>query len=326
MSLVLALALVSAEPTDARAASTPEIRWEAPPSCPTPGRFAERVDALREPDTRWAEVSAHARVHARSSGGFDLELRLRSAVGTSTRHVYAADCEILADATALILASFVEPVDTVQRIDERPRPRPARPPARSHPPQIPEPAAPSPSTRPPTPPPPPPDEFEIGVGGLVGRAALPSVDLGPMLNFGWERGLMRLDATAMALLPQRRPFEPRPEVVLRLWAAGGGLATSLSLPVSAHLDLAMGLGLEIAATVARGEGISRPRTIVRPWVAPLGTVRLLWRPHPHWCVWLGAAAVVAAVRPTFTVADQGPAPLGPGGLRGMGGIQWRWTR
>ncbi|MCA9712740.1 MAG: hypothetical protein KDK70_43325, partial [Myxococcales bacterium] len=112
MSLVLALALVTIGPAPVR----PAIRWEAPAACPSQAAFLARIPGLHDPGTRWADVSAHARVRVLDEG-FGLELTLRSASGSSTRHARATACEPLADAAALILATFVEPVATAQRLD-----------------------------------------------------------------------------------------------------------------------------------------------------------------------------------------------------------------
>ena len=162
--------------------------------------------------------------------------------------------------------------------------------------------------------------------GSRGVATLPGVDLGPQLVLGWRRGPFALEASALALLPRRHVFDERPELQLRLWMVGGDLCANLVMPVSERLELPIGVGLEAGSIIARGQGVSRPRTARQPWVAARGVVHLVWRPDPRWGLWVGATVVLGVVRPSFTLSDQGPFEVSPGGLRGMMGVQWRWTR
>lgn len=332
---MLALGLVVGVPTGEPSPSVPTIRWDAPSSCPSVEAFEARIpDPSAE---RWADVSAHVRVSEPRGGGYGLEITLRTAAGYSTRQAQAQDCEVLADAAALILLTFVEPIAVVEILDAAPvvlpTPTDARRPGASEPTSPPprpvrrgtavvEPVAPPPSPRARTEP----DRFGVRAGAALGQATLPGLDVGPTLALGWQRGLLRLDAMALALLPRRRTFEERPEVGLRLWMTGGALSGGLTMPISDHLELPLGVGVEVATVVATGRGVSRPRTIVRPWVAAFGAAHLVWRPTPRWGLWLGVASVVGLARPSFTVSDQGPVAVGAGGFRGMLSVEWAWAR
>lgn len=360
MSMAVALglaitALYGAPPGD------PSLRWDAPPSCPSASGFEQRVRSLSGGDALPAEISVYARVRG-VERGFDLELVLHTPAGSSTRRADARDCEALADAAALIVATFLEPRTVVGSLDAGPEPAgpdldralgsdalarperappdrapgsnalvgPERAPSDRAPPER-APSVPGTETEPMAERPPPPrrrapDHLGIRLAGVAGVATLPGVDLGPQLVLGWRRGLFALEASALALLPRRHGFDERPELQLRLWMVGGDLCANLVMPVSERVELPIGVGLEAGPVIARGQGVARPRTARQPWVAARGVVHLVWRPDPRWGLWVGATVVLGVVRPSFTLSDQGPFAVSPGGLRGMMGVQWRWTR
>ncbi|MEM9461112.1 MAG: hypothetical protein AAGF11_43510 [Myxococcota bacterium] len=348
MSIAVALglaitALHGASPED------PSLRWDAPTSCPSASGFEQHVRSLSSGGVLPAEISVYAWVRA-FERGFSLELVLHTPAGSSTRRAEAPDCEALVDAAALIVVTFVEPLTVVGSLGRGPEPvahalgrapgsnalvGPGRaPPERAPSDRAPPERAPSvtgsetgpmlverspPRRRAP-------DHLGIRLMGIAGVATLPGVDLGPRLVLGWRRGLFALEASALALLPRQHVFDERPELRLRLWMVGGDLCANLVMPVSERLEFPIGVGLEAGPIIARGQGVARPRTARQPWVAARGVVHLVWRPDPRWGLWVGAAVVLGVVRPSFTLSDQGPFEVSPGGLRGMMGVQWRWTR
>lgn len=321
-----------------------EVRWTAPAGCPTQVVVQERIEDLVGDGALRPDVVADARVRA-SEEGWALRLALRTADRTSTRHMAARECQTLADAVALVVATFVDPVQTDRRATGRmpaqPRAIPA-PPARPAAPA--KPAAPAglaapagPTLRPretraeaePTPEPPPPrptprdpDLAGVRLAAIAGRATQHDLDLGPDVELSWQRGVVRLGLGALALVPRDRPVTAG--VTLRRWMLAGRLRAGVVMPLSPRVELPLSLGVEVGPVVARGRGVDRPQTVVSPWLAAVGSVQVVWRLRPRWGLWAGIDGIVGALLPRFTVDGAGPIASGPGGIRAALGVEWRW--
>ncbi|HLT39454.1 MAG TPA: hypothetical protein VK034_24390 [Enhygromyxa sp.] len=88
------------------------LRWTAPLECPDQAALRERVDALApglldSRDAAGSQVEAEIRVEAE---GYAATVVVRNDGGETRRELAAGDCELLADATALILAVTLDPV------------------------------------------------------------------------------------------------------------------------------------------------------------------------------------------------------------------------
>ncbi len=106
--------------------------------------------------------------------------------------------------------------------------------------------------------------------------------------------------------------------------AAARLRAGVVMPLAPWLELPLSVGAELGPVVARGEGIAEPRTVVSPWLAAVGSVHAVWRPTPRWGLWAGAEGVIGVLLPQFTVDGSAPLASGPGGLRALLGLEWRW--
>ncbi|MEM9453547.1 MAG: hypothetical protein AAGF11_05160 [Myxococcota bacterium] len=305
-----------------------EVRWTAPAGCPSEAAVRARLGELVGPDALHPDVVADARVQS-SADGWVLSLDLRTGPRSSARRMVSDDCRTLADAVALVVATFVDPVVVSTQASRaspalpEPSPQPdlreSLPAASSGP----SPAgASSPSVSSSSssgsPAPRAVDRWGWHVGVLAGRATLHDLDLGPDLALSWQRGAVRLALGALFLVPRDRPVSAG--VVLRQWMVAGRLRAGVVMPLSARVELPLSIGAELGPVVARGRGITTPRTVVSPWLAGLGSVHLLWRPRARWGLWVGVDGVMGVLLPQFTVGGVGPLRAGSGGVRASLGM------
>jgi hypothetical protein len=140
--------------TSASRAQDVDVRFTGPASCPDSGAVTARVERLLadSPGRRAAQVSAVARVR-RQRGGYALTLRIEADGSTARRTLREANCEVLAEAAAWLIAVAANP--EVQTTGPAPEPVPVAPPAQAEPP-APEPTpaaqpAAAPAPKPPAP-------------------------------------------------------------------------------------------------------------------------------------------------------------------------------
>jgi hypothetical protein len=312
-----------------------ELHWTAPAGCPSEPVVRGRLQALLGDDVLRPDVVARAEV-SRHEGGWILQLSLRTADRSSTQHMVSDECETLADAVALVVATFADPLTASARVVGRSpavpeRTEPVLEVVPSAPPPVASPRAdgsPPALRRPLADPrgPRPPDRWGLRVGVVAGRATQPDLDVGPEVALSWQRGIVRLAIGALGLAPRRQAVRERDGVVLRQWMVAGGLQAGVVVPLTPWLELPLSVGVEVGPLVARGEGIDRPRTVASPWLAALGSAHFVWRPGPRWGIWVGVVGVAGVLLPQFTVAGAPPSIAGPGGLRGSLGVEWRWGR
>jgi hypothetical protein len=80
------------------------IEWKAPAECPSESDMLSRVErSLGDADRAQANLSAAARV-TRTSGGYRAAVRIQTRAGSGERSLENANCEILADSVALVIA------------------------------------------------------------------------------------------------------------------------------------------------------------------------------------------------------------------------------
>lgn len=324
---VVAMAVLGARPTAAA-----ELRWTAPAGCPSEAAVQQRLHELLGEEALRSDVTADGQVR-REGERWVLELSLRDAARSSTRRMSARDCETLAQAAALVLATFVEPLAAATRVEQRarrvvvptvpPQTRSSTP-VSSAPPRVEGGSPGQPPASADARGPRPPDRFGLRLGAVVGRATQADVDLGPELTLSWQRGAARLAVGALALIPRRQPVPAPAGAELRQWLLAGGLRAGLVVPLAPRLWMPLSAGVELGPLVARGEGIARPRTAVAPWLAVVGSAHAVWRPQPRWGLWVGITGVAGVLLPQFTVAGSSPLVVGRGGLRGSVGGEWRW--
>lgn len=329
--------------------ATPELGWDAPRSCPDSAFVHARLEQLlpgMSPEIG-GKVRIDARVTRRSDDEYRLSLTVRDGGGTRTREASARDCELLAEATALIAATFVGPLGVSARVGADAPSAPTAPGRSSGgivAPSIPEPpAGPLPSEREaldtdpsPTEPRPHPagsdrapapsrraDHAGLRLSAVVGRGVQPDLDVGPSLTGAWSRGPLRLEAALTALVPRTRAHSSLAGVALRqsLYALTIRACRISSGP---RWMLAMCGGTEIGAVVATGQGVTRPRTAASPWGAFVLGFQAAWRLSPRWSLWVGPEGLVAYAVSAFTVGDSTAQPVGRGGIRAHLGVELRF--
>lgn len=313
-------------------ASPADVHWTAPAGCPTQASVSEQLQALVGDDVVRPDLVAHAQVRSRGDE-WVLELSLHMATGSITRQMVADECQTLADAVALVVATFADPVAVSAHVEERspsvptrieavrggPAPLPSQlPERRAHGHSL------GPRPTPLDPHGPPPMGWGMRLGVVAGRATQADLDLGPYAELSWQRGSVRVAIDGLGLVPRRQPVPEHDGARLRQWMLAGGLQAGVVMPVARRMEMLLSLGIELGPIVARGEGIARPRTVVSPWLAALGTAQLVWRPTPRWGIWAGVVGVAGVLLPRFTVAGGGPLVAGPSGLRGIVGVERRW--
>ncbi len=332
-----------------------EFRWDAPAQgCPSEAEvLAELERLLGKPLAQLdqARLSAIARVRLEAEGGWDLRLWTVSATDTRQRSMVGEDCEVLADAAALLAAMAIDPnvlarmqtsdaalVQAEQAEDvEQPEPEPQpQPEPESEPEPEPEPelfAVPPPIAAP-----------KHRFRPTLGLRAQGGVSLGDLPDVG---PILRL---ALALQwwpkPDERPHGPGVRIEVeghyafvrkaRLAESPGqgadlqhAFAVIRGCPVLRHrpskLEFPICAGIEVGALI--GEGVGFP-TVAKgsiPWVALDLAPGVVWAPIPNFALGLTAEPWIALSRPAFRVEGFG-AIWRPGliGFRALGGFEVRF--
>jgi hypothetical protein len=315
-----------------------DLRWEAPPECPTADAIEARTVAELPPGTRAStRVRAIGRVEESASGEWRLHLQLESAAGRLTPETSAADCDELADAAAVQIAMALEPVpiepepvaapepEPVERVEPAAEPAPEAPPPADDPPT----ATPSATPRPRV-------TGALSSGGGVGVGIVPDLD-------AW----LLLSGAVLVALPTRAfSSQARAEMLVayalpRTRAATDGTAAGIRVSAwsigprgcweprvasvqrtSATFSFPLCLGADVLAVTGRGEGVRRSYRATRAAVAVVGGAHLIWHPLARLGVRAGVESWVTAVRPAFDIDDSPPLyTVGQFGIRGLFALQ-----
>jgi hypothetical protein len=350
LALLLCLgASVGDEPSTV-ATDSVELQWDAPASCPTLDEVREEIAALlgeREPTT--GSLTVEARVRA-DGDAYLLQLALRTASGSDVRDLRGAPCKELARATALIVATMVDPLAVVRRIEELEAAatqagtaadsRTSLPPIvplaselhderslapgreREDPLSI---VAKPPSTQHATASPSP-----LGVSlrleGIAGLAALPRIDGGLAVAAGLLTKHLRLEVGAAHLFAQPRAHPARREVGLRVWTTTA-IVRGCGVPLVGRWEFPVCGGGELGAMAARGDGSAVTGAVVArsPYANVFAEVHVVWRATRHFGLWVGGQAIVNVARPRFTVGSLDPFFITPiGGGRAKLGVEVRF--
>ena len=326
MSVVLLLAstIGFGEP---EAGSAVSLQWSAPAGCPSADAVQEDVDVLvghgsgqGEPLVVEAEVVA-------DEGGYALRLAMETRSGRDVRHIRAGECEQLARATSLIIATLQDPVAVSDHVEQLQRPRADGPPSIPAPeiPEIPvEAVEPRPATDPPLPMSEPassdrqptPWQAAVRLDGLAGAAALPRVDGGLALAVGMIAPRVRLELGASHLFAQTEGHPTLPDVGLRVRATTAA-ARGCGVPSWGAWEFPLCVAGEVGAMTARGVGSAvRAATVERTvYATALAEAHVAWRATDRISIWAGAQGVLNLTRPSFTVDTLEPfyeAPVGGG--------------
>jgi hypothetical protein len=336
-----------------------DLEWVAPADCPPRDAVAAAAARLvsRPAGAGPAEERVRARaVVTREPRGLRLDLELHSDAGLDRRTLRARGCQVLADATAEILATAADPTlaragvppalppesdgtwpedpeyQDMPRSTPAPAPAVARAPAVA--PALPAdpldppvaPALPADPLDPPAPAPAPPDRprASLRLAGVFDQGSLPGPTGGLALALGVMRRAFRVELGFAGYVPRdARPDPQRPPGArMSLWTASIRACGVAGL--RPRLELAACGGLEAGALLGAAFGTGAARTRAQPWLAAVVGPELAV-PVARWvAVTLGVDAVVALVRPLFVLDGVGPVfRAHPAAFRAVLGVQLR---
>ena len=337
------------------------VRWTAPPECPdlpaVEDAISERLRGLA--GTRAVEADAVVEGRAHVDGGeYVLDLTVQFETAVASRQIRGRDCGLLARATAVVVATAIDPTTTLDQLRETMDVEAANVVAdpddgtrEADGLQIPEPGATEPTAvadQAPTPeidpvaaddhrdrsrPPRSADavsdermSIDLGVfgriAGGVGAGILPGAGGGLGLTAGLEGEYWRAEATASHWFsrPKVFPGESAIGADFSLWSGG---ARGCGVPGSAQVKVPLCGGAEVGRIRAAGFG-GRNNGTVRPiWGAIVAGAAIVWLPRPWIGVFGGAEGLVALRRPIFA-GDDRPQQLhraAPVAIRGLVGIE-----
>lgn len=322
-----------------------EFEWDAPAGqCPTQGEVVSTLERLLGGPVA-AQGTGRLAVIARvrqEQGEWDLRLWTVSDASTSQRSMRGADCDVLAEAAALLAALAIDPAvlgradasdearQEVQRVLQEPEPEPAPTPKPTPRPE-PEPEA---ATAPPPSPAVQPTRdsqapgyrphVDIPVGLGIGFGDLPGI--GPTLRTGvgltWTWARLEADVTYSFVRRARFENDDRGADVRQVFGALRGCG--VIRPGVAWLSIPLCGGLEAGAMIGEGVGFSSVSEGTLPWVAAVARFGVRLRLHRYVGLALAVEPFVPLGRPRF-VSEAGTElwrPL-PAGIRGWLAIEMR---
>ncbi len=343
LAWVVGLAFV---PAPASAGAEPAVRWTAPAACPDEAAMVESVESYVGRALGPEPIAARGEV-TRDNEGFSLELRIVGAQGESETRTFAdADCRVLFDAAALMIAVAIDPETALAVVDppspsspedgsqgdprsvepedvppQPSEPQPAEPEASEPGPTEPESSEPGlrePAEAPPGAPPPSckPGPAEKGATArphCIAVAARGSMQWGPLPRLGFGVG-----ADAALLWSRMRLelggtfFAARPARLPAQPELGGdirlavGHARGCARLGIGAFEFPLCGGVEAGALRGIGVGIDQPRRDRVLWLAALADGGAAWSPVRRFALRTRVGAVVPLVRQRFAVGGLGP--------------------
>ncbi len=314
------------------AALGPTFEWSAPEGCPAQARVLDQARTWggeREPEDSARPIAIRGAIVALAAG-FELDIEIRSASGTSRKTARAQDCEVLGNVAALMIAVAIDPLDVTRRLELAPELGPLElPPA--------PPAVVAPRVEPddaividaeplvePTRAQPPGLGGLARVSGSIGRGIVPALDGAIGVGVGVLTARVRADLEVFHVLSQDA-LAPPPSLAgasVAAWGAGLRVGPRFDLgPLELHL-LA---GVTAAALPAVAFGIPNPRPGTEAWVALSVVPGLRWAPIPRLAVGADLQADAALRRPAFALDGQSTLYRSPPlALRGSLVVELRW--
>lgn len=318
-----------------------QVQWTGAPGCPD-AAAAEALIARRLEDREGpVRASVVIALVSNADGGYGLSLDVEVARETVHRELESPDCEVLLEATAVVVGIAIEPgmpVDTL-RTAELVEPTDASAVPEAPTPSIPEDVSPDPMERPEpdseAPADPPPAETaprrRVPLGGAIrihggaGVGVQPGVSGSAGARVGLFGPRWRVEAGGDRTFRTRRTFPTEPDVGARftMWS---GTVRGCYVPTRKRLEFPVCGGASAGFIRAEGFGGGRNRDVRSAWVAAVVSPGLVWLPHPN--VGLGASldALVAVRRPSFS-GEQRPELLyaaAPVAARALGFVEFRW--
>ena len=281
--------MISAAFVLAIAVEAGELRWSAPPGCPSEAEVAALLEQEGGAD---ADVETSAVVRENDDGTWSVAIEIRRGEDVLERTIALDSCAAAAEAVALVYALALE-----QREDAVPEVEPE--------PVVPEVAARDEPPPPPrveideTPPPPPRSRprprfaFHFGGGGGVGT--LPRggghVLAGFAIVWRWARLGVRVDHAIVRSVDEQ-------DATANVSSTTGGIDLAIPIPVG-PIELLPAIDVRAGAVRARGDGAAGGAVRWVPWVLAGAGLSLAWMPS-WWGLRVGAELEVPFLRHTFT--------------------------
>lgn len=319
----LELALLCSSPSVPEVEVTPrpasyELQWTAPQDCPDDEVVRRRIAALVEPpDDGDGVLYVRASVEA-TAAGFTLALATEYLGHRSSRTLEASRCADLGEATALMVATSLEPTFVAPEAARRALPDDspsspetdegsAEPPPRA---DSPEPVLrDSPGRARP--------ELVLRIGARVEYGSLPGVAGGSDLAFGlaWPRA--RLEIRGTHLWPR---FGSGPRDTGGAFQLGAVGVAGCARLWARSVEFPLCAGLEAGALRVASRGLSPAVTVHNPWLAPLASAGLAVGGR-RLRFWSTTEVAIAAVRSRIVIADELAFQSVPVSLRLLAGLE-----
>ena len=294
---LLALAPSSRAESSPLPAPSPRVlvlSWEAPPECPPRAEVEARIERILAGSHRADAIDARVTIVRTRDARWSARLSTQIRGVAGERTLSAASCDLLASASALVIALAIDPDLDVEPPEEPARSAPAPVPVASTKPEV----VAAPSSQPP--------RVNLVTGAwLAGDSgSLPSLALGGGAGIGIERGHWSIEAYVETWLgstvssPDRAGAGGRFDLIdfgLRACARGGAFVTYGAC-----------LGAEVDRAHASGFGVSDPGAATRAWLAPRAGLELGLRVADSVHLPLHLEALVPIPRPMFALENVGP--------------------
>lgn len=320
-----------------------ELDWQAPRGCPDAAHVEATIARLvGQPIASGGagtEVTRARAVVRAEAAGFVVELDTRHGAAAEHRTLTAPRCEALADATALIVAVALRPLEAAASSTTRapepttdpapsvvPLPPSVAPPRRRSPPAA---AAPEPRAFPAAPPEP---TRPRAIGGALavaagpGLGALPGVAAQLTAVLALRGPRWRVEAGGAYWFPRTAGAPGGPSVEIAL---GSGSVRGCYVLARSRLELPVCGGAELGVMRGRGQGAGVVSKTSRSlWAAASAGPGLTWRLGSWAALRLSVDAIVALWQPAFDLRIAGERVelhrAAPVGGRAALGIELRW--
>ncbi|HKY38207.1 MAG TPA: hypothetical protein VJN18_19830 [Polyangiaceae bacterium] len=260
-----------------------QLSWLAPPGCPQQSELVARIDRLLagSPVETPAELVALARVTAAPDGGFEASLDYAIGGAKNQRTLTAPSCETLASATALIVATAIDPM-AAKRASElgRQTSEPVSAPAetRAHAPKASTPAEASlPFARKPQALSP--LSWTVAALSWGGVNVMPHLAWGAGVSLAVERRRLSAGIDVQYWGKQRQASDPRPDAGADFQRYSAGLRGCYRF-LGGRLRLDGCGGLELIRLHGRGYGVDEPSSGSQAWIAPFFGSSIAWQVRP----------------------------------------------
>ncbi len=293
-----------------------DLRWTAPSECPSEHDVRARTGRyLRDAADGDTTVVVEAEVVEQGPSGWLLTLTTTDGEGdVQTRSVVDADCDGLAETTAVLTALAVSPDASVELPPEPEPPEPELPPEpEPELPPEPEPQPIDPEQPGPSPPalradaPRAPDRrrspasawrsgLRIAGGGSWGWLPIGG-EVGVAVTLGRRGWAAELEALVGVPRGVRLPRSPGAGANLLAWSVvGRGCGV---VPLNPWLALPLCGGVEAGQVRATSVGLDNAVDAALPWVAAVASVSLRADVHPRVSIWVMPELQLGALRPRF---------------------------